>query len=197
VRDLVRALKQNPFVNALLVVDPSTNKFQGILLRRAAILLVVKRAWERDLNMSDFLKGAKERELMKLKKYHTLDVPTAVLDSTINLLRYCDRWPYTFQELTPLPRIHRTVRELGLRHVVVLDENRHPIGIIGRKQLCYLEFVDPRKIPKHPSSPMYSTSDRSRTFRRTYTRTPSASPLGENSDDEYIDWEDAYKKGIN
>lgn len=201
VRDLLRTLKHNPFVNALLVVDPNTSKFQGILLRRSAILLIVKRAWERDLNMSDFLKSSKERELMKLKKYHTLDVPKESLDHTINLLRYCDRWPYTFQERTPLPRIHRTVRELGLRHAVVLDEHRHPIGIIGRKQLCYLEFADPKKIPKHPSTPIYSplrTPDRSMsTFRRTYSRTPSASPLAENSDDETLLWQDSYKKGVN
>jgi chloride channel 7 len=197
VKDLLRTLKHNPNVNGLLIVDPESRKFKGILLRRAAILLIVKRAWERDLGMADFVKSAKERELLKLKKYHTLDVSKEARNQTINLMRYCDRWPYTFQATTPLPRIHRTVRELGLRHVIILDENREPVGIIGRKQLCFLEFADPQAIPRKPPTPLHSPPrSPAGSFRGESSTSPSGFGINNNSDSD-LDWDDAYKKNVN
>ena len=43
--------------------------------------------------------------------------------------------PFTVDALCPLPRLWRLFRSMGMRHLVVLDEEHCVCGIITRKDL--------------------------------------------------------------
>ena len=143
VRVLLYTLRRFPFHNVLVIVDEHTGVFRGLLLRRSALILIDKRAWEQDLIMTDFTDTAREEELFRVKKYGILDkVREEDLSATVDLTRYADQWPFQFHTTTPVPRIYRTFRELGLRHIVVFDDAHRPVGLIGRRQLCKLMIVE-------------------------------------------------------
>lgn len=144
---LVTLLKAAPLHNAILTVDPATGRFRGILLRRSALILIDKRAWERRLEFNDFVKSDKERQLLRLKKYQFFNqVSKEDALQELDVTPYIDQWPITFGPTTPLPRIHRTLTQMGVRHIIIVDERHHALGLIGRKQLCFLEKATPKNI---------------------------------------------------
>jgi chloride channel 7 len=199
---LVNLLKLFPRHNVLVVEDPAQEggRFRGLLLRRTALILITERAWERELNLKDFVQSGKERELLCLKKYRVFDrLSDDDKQQELDLLPFVDQWPHCFPETTPLPRIHRTFRELGLRYIVVLDGQSRAVGVVARKQLCLLDFVDPRELPDEEPF-------KGRIRRATLTSsTPRGSPMGGpvSSVSSFTDdiaeeeWTDAHREGIN
>lgn len=146
VRVLIHVLKHYSFHNTYVVADEETGRFRGLLLRRTALILVDKEAWKNVLTHDDFSKTEKERKYVSVKKYGVLERPQEEdMDEEIDLLRYADLWPHLFHVSTPVPRVYRTFRELGLRHIIIVDDENRPVGLIGRRQLCFLEVSDKKR----------------------------------------------------
>ena len=144
VGELCYVLKTYPSHNCMVVINNAHDcRLRGTLLRRTALMLLSKRAWERDLVFADFTKGSRERVFLKLKKYKFFEtISKADRKSVLTLTRYIDQWPHTFTLTTPVSRVYRTFRELGLRHIIITNDERTPVGIIARKQLTSLEMFD-------------------------------------------------------
>ena len=192
VSELCSVVKKYPNENSLIVVD-AEGALRGILLRRAALILLDKKAWERRLTLDDFAKSAREREFLKLKKYKFFDrISRDDDDKIIDLMPYVDQWPYTFLTTAPCSRIHRTFRELGLRHIVIINQQRRPVGVIGRKQLTYLEMVDPKTLPEEPMPQRLMSGSMSLNDIGS-----EGSPVTMQSWRALDEWQEAYKKGVN
>eukprot|EP00756_Hemistasia_phaeocysticola_P029601 Hpha_TRINITY_DN16241_c3_g1::TRINITY_DN16241_c3_g1_i1::g.12220::m.12220/K05016/CLCN7; chloride channel 7 len=130
--------------NGFIVTEDGTSdtRVQGLILRRALMILINKGAFGRradSLTSEDFVKSAHEREFLKVEKYAVLSVPNECLHERMNLERYMEAFPFTVQEDTPLPRVYSTFRSLALRHLIVVDRQSRPRGIIARKNLVHLK----------------------------------------------------------
>eukprot|EP00658_Telonema_sp_P-2_P018736 TRINITY_DN17339_c0_g1_i2.p1 TRINITY_DN17339_c0_g1~~TRINITY_DN17339_c0_g1_i2.p1 ORF type:complete len:743 (+),score=155.99 TRINITY_DN17339_c0_g1_i2:135-2363(+) len=144
VGELCYVLKTYPTHNMLVVINNEKDcQLRGTLMRRTALMLLDKRAWERDLIHSDFGKGTRERVFLKLKKYKFFEaISKSDRKGILTLTRYMDQWPHTFTLSTPVTRVYRTFRDLGLRHIVIINDDRTPVGVIARKQLTALQMID-------------------------------------------------------
>ena len=164
VNEVLDILKQKPYHQGFIITDGGTlnEPLRGLVLRRYLMIILRKGAWGEcpDLQFEDFMKSALERVIMKPQTY-ALTLSSKDLTQRINLARYMDKHPFTVLRTTPLPRVYTIFRELGLRHLVVTDNNNHPAGLIARKCLVHLEDAslfdtdlrdDARfAIPRHPS----------------------------------------------
>ncbi|KNC49172.1 chloride channel 7 [Thecamonas trahens ATCC 50062] len=56
-------------------------------------------------------------------------------DAFIDLRPFLNKAPFRVLLETPVPRVYRTFRSMGLRHLCVVDENNTPHGIITRKDI--------------------------------------------------------------
>ncbi|PRP79189.1 hypothetical protein PROFUN_13069, partial [Planoprotostelium fungivorum] len=59
--------------------------------------------------------------------------------SWMDLEPYINLHPYTVHSDTSFGRVFRLFRSMGLRHLCVVDEANHVVGIITRKDLAYLD----------------------------------------------------------
>ena len=58
------------------------------------------------------------------------------LEATLDLRRYMDPAPFAMVARTPLPRVYRLFNEIGARHLVVVNDNMSPIGMVTRGGGC-------------------------------------------------------------
>eukprot|EP01064_Diplonema_japonicum_P027922 TRINITY_DN4169_c2_g1_i1.p1 TRINITY_DN4169_c2_g1~~TRINITY_DN4169_c2_g1_i1.p1 ORF type:complete len:844 (+),score=161.06 TRINITY_DN4169_c2_g1_i1:68-2533(+) len=155
VRSILQLLHDKPHHQAFIVTTEGkkSEALQGLILRRYLLILLRKGAWgvmARSLNYEDFVKSAHERVIMKPQKY-ALSLTSTDLSQKMDLSRYMDKYPVTVTKETPLPRVFKLVRDLGLRHLVVVTPNHQPCGIIGRKCLSHLYPLDPAAAECSPS----------------------------------------------
>jgi CBS domain-containing protein len=61
---------------------------------------------------------------------------------SLDLAQVMQKSPFTIDELCPLPRVWRLFRSMGLRHLVVLDQEHCVVGIITRADLLAASTVD-------------------------------------------------------
>lgn len=61
---------------------------------------------------------------------------------SLDLAQIMQKSPFTIDELCPLPRVWRLFRSMGLRHLVVLDQEHCVVGIITRADLLAASNVD-------------------------------------------------------
>jgi len=64
------------------------------------------------------------------------EVTEEEMDGTIDLRMHMDCAPYVIQEEVSLPKIFKLFRGLGLRHLIVVDDNNHVSGMITRLNLA-------------------------------------------------------------
>ena len=58
------------------------------------------------------------------------------MEVTLDLRRYMDPAPFAMVARTPLPRVYRLFNEIGARHLVVVNDNMSPIGMVTRGGGC-------------------------------------------------------------
>ena len=143
VRDLLELLRDKPHHQAFIITQHGTRSepLLGLILRRYLLILIRSRAWgaaSNSLDFSNFVKSAHEREILKIQKY-ALELNPHDMSQKLCLSRYMDAHPFIVRTTSPLPRVYRIFRDLGLRHLVVVNENFFPAGIIARKCLVHLE----------------------------------------------------------
>lgn len=61
---------------------------------------------------------------------------------SLDLAQVMQKSPFTIDELCPLPRVWRLFRSMGLRHLVVLDQEHCVVGMITRADLLAAGTVD-------------------------------------------------------
>ena len=64
---------------------------------------------------------------------------TSEEEPLIDLRAHCDRAPYVVSQLLPMHRVFRLFQTMGLRHLPVIDEHSHVVGMITRKDLLQLD----------------------------------------------------------
>ncbi|KAJ9449901.1 Chloride channel protein C [Diplonema papillatum] len=142
VQSVLQLLSDKPHHNCFVVTTRGTRAepMKGIILRRCLLILLSKCAWgaaSSALSYNDFVKSAHERRHLKPQTY-ALTLSSANLVEMMDLARYIDSYPFTVRETTPLPRTYRMFRDLGLRHLVVVNDKFHAVGLIARKCLVHL-----------------------------------------------------------
>ena len=131
-------------------------KLGGTILRRQLKLLLKLRVWEGNLAphklqeayVGGMMVGMPPSPELRLASDYdghnprpsaaaggALYLSEEDLEATINLRRYMDPAPFAMVARTPLPRVYRLFNEIGARHLVVINDNMSPIGMVTRKDL--------------------------------------------------------------
>jgi len=128
--------------NGFPLID-ANGKFIGLILRSQLITLMRLKAFRpnQELASGYYSFATIEDFLDDYPRYPGLEVLS--LDDTdkqmyIDLTPYMNPVPFTVQPHTPLVRVFRLVRTMGLRHLPVVNLANEPVGIITRKNLCHL-----------------------------------------------------------
>ena len=74
------------------------------------------------------------------------------MEATLDLRRYMDPAPFAMVARTPLPRVYRLFNEIGARHLVVVNDNMSPIGMVTRKDLDVSAMVESLLGPREHSA---------------------------------------------
>ncbi|XP_070203542.1 H(+)/Cl(-) exchange transporter 7-like isoform X3 [Littorina saxatilis] len=125
--------------------DPSSvlqykGKLRGIVLRDQLLTLLQKKAFAPEgmktsvkVSTQEFNDPYPVSQRVSIKDLEiTEDEKHCVLD----FKPYMNRTPYTVNPDFSMPRVFRLFRGLGLRHLVVIDEDYQPIGMVTRKDLA-------------------------------------------------------------
>ncbi|EDQ86364.1 uncharacterized protein MONBRDRAFT_28321 [Monosiga brevicollis MX1] len=122
-------------------VPAAMNHFQGMILRSQIITILQCHGYG-PYNAST---GAVDGPLLAADVFQmkypqrtpieAVTLPPAALEDYIDLRPYMNASPYTVDPNTPLPRVFEIFRNLGLRHLPVLDHAHNVVGIITRKEL--------------------------------------------------------------
>uniref|UniRef100_A0A336KZX9 Chloride channel protein n=1 Tax=Culicoides sonorensis TaxID=179676 RepID=A0A336KZX9_CULSO len=119
--------------------DRGSGRLRGLILR-SQLILIIKRSyyeetkafWKDNVSIEVFrneyprypeLKDINIHEDKALHNYH------------INMKMFMNPSPYSVHERTSVPRVFQIFRALGLRHLLVVNNDNHVKGIITRKDL--------------------------------------------------------------
>lgn len=151
VGDLVDMLKSNshngfPVVDEL--VEPSSGgrtfgKIRGVILRSELVVLLENKIfnelyneWEGRVNMGMFREAYPRYP--DIAQVHVSPVERGY---HMDLQPFMNPTPSTVLHSTSLPQMFRIFRALGLRHLVVLNDNNGVVGIVTRKDLARYRVV--------------------------------------------------------
>eukprot|EP01121_Diplochlamys_sp_Union-15-3_P020966 TRINITY_DN8354_c0_g1_i2.p1 TRINITY_DN8354_c0_g1~~TRINITY_DN8354_c0_g1_i2.p1 ORF type:complete len:780 (-),score=126.87 TRINITY_DN8354_c0_g1_i2:81-2165(-) len=117
--------------------------FTGLILRDQLITLLKERVF--------IEKGQQASRLLTLEHFKSEYPRAPNLDDVIlnnyernlfiDLQPYMNQTPYLIQHNSPLSRVYRLFRTMGLRHLVVVNPRNKVVGIITRWDLCNLEYT--------------------------------------------------------
>jgi chloride channel 7 len=131
--EVLRSCRHNGFP----VVDQET-RFVGIVLRSQLLTLLRNRCFKRDTGIMLARKELFDRDYPRAPDVEHTPVSDADMMEWIDLAPYINL-PYTIRDRSPLARVFRLFRTMGLRHLVVVDVGQCVVGIITRKDLTHLE----------------------------------------------------------
>ncbi|XP_041086744.1 H(+)/Cl(-) exchange transporter 7-like [Polyodon spathula] len=112
----------------------------GLILRSQLIVLLkhkvfVERAHssliQRKLQMKDFRDA-----YPRFPPIQSIHVSQDERECMMDLSEFMNPTPYTVPQETSLPRVFKLFRALGLRHLVVVDEENRVVGLVTRKDLA-------------------------------------------------------------
>lgn len=135
--------------NGFPVVDQET-RFLGIVLRSQLLTLLRNRCFKRDTGIMLARKELFDRDYPRAPDIDETAVSAADMKEWIDLAPYINL-PYTIRDRSPLSRVFRLFRTMGLRHLVVVDVGQRVVGIITRKDLTHLEarLIEQRRMRRH------------------------------------------------
>ncbi|XP_045599780.1 H(+)/Cl(-) exchange transporter 7 isoform X2 [Procambarus clarkii] len=148
VKRIVNILKQNNF-NGFPVVDDvpteedtryfkSFGTLRGLILRSQLIVLLKHKVFNE--NAEVWQNSQVDIRLFRLSypRYFTLDevnLDPEDMNCTVDIRPFYNPSPYSVVTCTALPRMFNLFRALGLRHLVVVDDNNGVVGMVTRKDL--------------------------------------------------------------
>ncbi|XP_078488881.1 H(+)/Cl(-) exchange transporter 7-like isoform X2 [Ciona intestinalis] len=124
-------------------ISDSEGKFRGVILRTQLLIL---------LKHKEFVERGGSSERIKLSVFRdsypryfplsVINVSEGEQQCHVDLRPFLNPSPYTIQENASLPRIFRLFRALGLRHLVVLNDEHKVVGMISRKDIWKWEHKE-------------------------------------------------------
>uniref|UniRef100_A0A673IQ50 Chloride channel protein n=1 Tax=Sinocyclocheilus rhinocerous TaxID=307959 RepID=A0A673IQ50_9TELE len=117
-----------------------TRKICGLILRSQLIVLLkhkvfVERASsrlsQRKLQLKDFRDA-----YPRFPPIQSIHVSQDERECMMDLTEFMNPTPYTVPQETSLPRVFKLFRALGLRHLVVVDNENRVVGLVTRKDLA-------------------------------------------------------------
>ncbi|XP_069557553.1 H(+)/Cl(-) exchange transporter 7 isoform X1 [Brachyistius frenatus] len=127
-----------------VVVQVSDNdepaKLCGLILRSQLIVLLKHKVFmelarsrltQRKLQLKDFRDA-----YPRFPPIQSIHVSQDERECMMDLTEFMNPTPYTVPQETSLPRVFKLFRALGLRHLVVVDDENRVIGLVTRKDLA-------------------------------------------------------------
>ncbi|CAL1545997.1 unnamed protein product [Lymnaea stagnalis] len=117
-------------------------KLKGIILRHQILVLLKKRVFcpegqlpanQNSITLKDFENPYPVAQSLKIED---VDLNDEDKQCVMDLRPYMNQTPYTVSLNFSMPRVFRLFRGLGLRHLVVVNDNFEPIGMVTRKDLA-------------------------------------------------------------
>uniref|UniRef100_A0A8C4DIY4 Chloride channel protein n=1 Tax=Dicentrarchus labrax TaxID=13489 RepID=A0A8C4DIY4_DICLA len=121
-----------------VVVQPA--KLCGLILRSQLIVLLKHKVFvelarsrlnQRKLQLKDFRDA-----YPRFPPIQSIHVSQDERECMMDLTEFMNPTPYTVPQETSLPRVFKLFRALGLRHLVVVDDQNRVIGLVTRKDLA-------------------------------------------------------------
>uniref|UniRef100_A0A669CGX3 Chloride channel protein n=1 Tax=Oreochromis niloticus TaxID=8128 RepID=A0A669CGX3_ORENI len=121
-----------------VVVQPA--KLCGLILRSQLIVLLKHKVFvelarsrlsQRKLQLKDFRDA-----YPRFPPIQSIHVSQDERECMMDLTEFMNATPYTVPQDTSLPRVFKLFRALGLRHLVVVDDENRVIGLVTRKDLA-------------------------------------------------------------
>ncbi|XP_046660169.1 H(+)/Cl(-) exchange transporter 7-like isoform X2 [Homalodisca vitripennis] len=112
----------------------------GLILRQQLLVLLKHQAYKYPSpqtfkQMSECL-ALYLKESRKHLKIEKIEVDPLYYDVEVDLTPYYDPYPYVVQETMPLTKSYDLFRSLGLRHMIVVDEENVVVAMVTRKDLA-------------------------------------------------------------
>ncbi|XP_019719992.1 H(+)/Cl(-) exchange transporter 7 [Hippocampus comes] len=115
-------------------------KLCGLILRSQLIVLLKHKVFvelarsrltQRKLQLKDFRDA-----YPRFPPIQSIHVSQDERECLMDLSEFMNPTPYTVPQETSLPRVFKLVRALGLRHLVVVDDENRVVGLVTRKDLA-------------------------------------------------------------
>ncbi|XP_061198262.1 H(+)/Cl(-) exchange transporter 7-like isoform X3 [Saccostrea echinata] len=154
VENIYRMLKEETFCGFPVIEDdprtPGKGKLKGLILRNQLLVLLKKKIFcpegqvpPRNITIKDF------RDFYPVYlKVSEIELSEEEMTYVMDLKPYYNPSPYTVEQKFSLPRVFNLFRGLGLRHLIVTDENNVPVGIVTRKDLAKFRVGSKRGLVK-------------------------------------------------
>lgn len=125
-----------PVVDQIDDINRRNGRLRGFILRSQLIVILkrsffveTKRFWEQTISIEAF-----RDEYPRYPSIDDVKLNNDKLDKlTIDMKIFMNPSPYSVNQLSSIPRIFFLFRALGLRHLVVTDDDNRVKGIISRK----------------------------------------------------------------
>lgn len=140
-------------------MDSRTGRLCGFILRSQLIVVLKQklyleksRFWNKEITIETFrneypryksidvsflvVKIETNKEISQLR-FQKINIDARDLQFTVSCEPFMNPSPYTVSEQTSAPRLFRLFRALGLRHLVVVDQDHRVRGIITRQDLVH------------------------------------------------------------
>uniref|UniRef100_A0A672LCK7 Chloride channel protein n=1 Tax=Sinocyclocheilus grahami TaxID=75366 RepID=A0A672LCK7_SINGR len=137
---IVDVLSNTSTIHNGFPVVAHTRKICGLILRSQLIVLLkhkvfVERASsrlsQRKLQLKDFRDA-----YPRFPPIQSIHVSQDERECMMDLTEFMNPTPYTVPQETSLPRVFKLFRALGLRHLVVVDNENRVVGLVTRKDLA-------------------------------------------------------------
>lgn len=126
-----------PVVDSVDNLNRSNGRLRGLILRSQLIVILkdslyeeTKKFWQPHISIERFRNEYPRYPNIDQIKLTTDKVPK---DSTISMEIFMNPSPYKVHQMTSITRIYGLFRALGLRHLIVVDDDNFVTGIITRK----------------------------------------------------------------
>ncbi|XP_014879138.1 H(+)/Cl(-) exchange transporter 7 isoform X1 [Poecilia latipinna] len=120
--------------------DDEPAKLCGLILRSQLIVLLKHKVFvelarsrltQRKLQLKDFRDA-----YPRFPPIQSIHVSQDERECMMDLTEFMNPTPYTVPQDTSLPRVFKLFRALGLRHLVVVDDDNRVVGLVTRKDLA-------------------------------------------------------------
>lgn len=135
VRDIVDNLSKAGSNHGGYPVVDNYGKFRGVILRSQLLILIKYKAFLERESAGPLPLSVFRDSYPRFYSINLLNVSAAERELHIDLEPYVNPSPYVCHEDSSFPRIFRLFRALGLRHLAVVNDNYHVVGIVTRKDL--------------------------------------------------------------
>uniref|UniRef100_A0A3Q2XN72 Chloride channel protein n=1 Tax=Hippocampus comes TaxID=109280 RepID=A0A3Q2XN72_HIPCM len=124
----------------VVVSQSDSAKLCGLILRSQLIVLLKHKVFvelarsrltQRKLQLKDFRDA-----YPRFPPIQSIHVSQDERECLMDLSEFMNPTPYTVPQETSLPRVFKLVRALGLRHLVVVDDENRVVGLVTRKDLA-------------------------------------------------------------